>query len=590
MPGFEVGTSNMKRALQRLERMDPRLGAFVALLVLLPTAQAGFVDDPEADLRAESQGQPVPFPAPAYASVDIIGLDVVEEADAFTFVLHQADIGTADDTSPDGLICNLSFAHAGNEFLIRFSRLVAAVSGHTSRLYVRPAGGAWEQQPLADLTTTLDAAADTITHRVARPDLADEHGAAPFPGRELTGLRATCANSTSTMVLVPGVADTRVPVAVLDDAPDIGQDAPAWPVTIGVAQAGHVLLSSPQPFRASNGEATTLAYNVSAHNLGAADDELVLAARGVPSGVAVRLATDRLQVPAGGSQAFTVWVTVPFAHEHGSATSFVLEATSAAADASIGRVELGVRYLTVPQPAGHHDTLFVHTREQDPITAQVVTTVPGIYGTDGYLNTLEDDPADAGFGLSSSFGYNGATEDLYDYVVDLSPSLLIGLDADLDAVGEVQLRFGAKTPQELTVSGRVLVLGDAEPITLAVLEPVAATVDGETYVVKGPLLPQPEADLIPYKPGRQLTLELRVANSAPSAALVLDGPWLMTGSWLRLPLLDYHDAVEGLPEQGAVVLAGEPAAQPSAEGRKAPAVAWPAVLAALALLAARRRR
>lgn len=564
--------------------------AFVVALLLVPVAHAAWVEDAEGDLRAESQDQSAPVMGPAYASIDLTAFDVVEEKDAFTFTLHMADIGVPEEGAPDGTLCDLSFTHNARAFRIRLHRLLSALDAGYGALYVRDGEGAWESHSEADLTTTVDAAADTVTYRIARGDLADADGAAPFPGRSLEAVQVACSNGTGSSSFAPGLVDLQVPARVRDDLPDPGATALAWPIAIGARQSGHALLTSLQPFRASNGEETTIAYNVTAHNLGSSADDFVLVARDVPPSVDITLASDRLHLGAGETMPFTVWVSVPFAHQHGATTSFLLELASASDPGSVGRIELGVRYLSVPQPSGHHDTLYLHSFGEQGVTDTVAKTAPGVYGVDGYMNTLQDDPGDSGDGLPFSGGSDGVTEDKHDYSIGLSPSLLLGLDADLSRVGEAMFQFGSRVDMDLTVSAEVIVYGGGDLVTLATLEATKATPNaaGDRYTVTGPLAPQPEADLIPFAPGLQLSLEVHVVNTAPSA-LGVDSPWLLTGSWLRLPLLDYQDAASDLPAGEAIVLAGSPVAVEDPPAKESPVGPW-APLAALAVAFLMRRR
>lgn len=571
--------------------MRPLLLAMAATLVLAPVGQAAWIDDPLGDVRLQADdpvGQAAPLAGPAYASIDLLALDVTEGPETFTFALKVADLGDTDDKSADGMDCSILFTQGGRDFRIRLSRFLPVLGGGFLDLWTRDGEGAWQMQPLADLDLAMDAVAETLTFTLARGDMADASGAAPFPGRLLEDVHASCRNALSGISLVGGVTPPP-PAHAQDDLPDDGVATGTWPVTMGAAQTGHALLTSAQPFRASNGEATTFAYNVTAHNQGGTDDDFVLRATGVPERTNVSLVTDRLHIAAGGEESFTVWVSVPFAHDHGTTRSFVLELASATDPGSVGRLEVGVRYLAVPQPAGHHDTLYVHSHREEGLQEPVIQRAPGIVGNNGFLNTLDEDPTDShdGLAFSSGSGGGGGSPDAYEFYVDLAPSLLVGIDADLSRVGEMQVQFGSRSPrQDVMVSAEVVVGTRGEGTqTLAKMGPTAATAAGDVYTAVGDLVPQAEADLVPFAPGMNLFLMVHFESMG---ALPADPPWLMTGSWLRLPLLDYHDPVEGMPETGAVVLAG---AQPLVEtpSKESPAPLW-TVLAAVAIGLLVRRR
>lgn len=568
----------------------PMRALAVAALLLVPATQAAWLEDALGDVQVVADGVPAGLPAsPAYASMDLLGLDIVEEADAFTFRLQVDDLAQADDKAPDGEICDVFLAHNDREFRLHVTRLTPALIGGRATLLAREAGGAWDTHSEADLQATFDLATDTITLRLARADLVDASGAAPFPGRVLDDVHALCRNHASGVSVVGGVTPTS-PLIVRDDLPDAGMEPGAWPVTIGAAQTGHALLTSPQPFRSSNGEATTFRYNVTAHNLGAARDEFVLVARDVPSNVNITLASDRIILEGGAQEAFPVWVSVPFAHEHGSTTSFILELASVSDAGSVGRLEMGARYLAVPQPSGHHDTLYLHTYPQDGVTDTAVATLPGLYGNDGYLNTLQEDPGDSRDPLTFSSASNGVAEDTGTWELALNPGLRMGLDVDLSRLGQLSVSFGSRTPMELTVSAEVYVYGAGDPVVVARMAPTVTTVSGEVSSVIGELVPDPAADVVAYAPGRQLVLEVRTTNTAPSALLAVDTPWLLPGGWLRLPLLDYHDSVAEMPETGTVVLAGTTSGTAPEDPRESPVSPWIGLAALAGAFLVRRRR
>lgn len=155
-----------------------------AVVLLAPLGQAALLEDAQGDVRIGANDAPAAAPAsPAYASMDLVSLDVIEEADAFTFAVQVDDLAQAEDTAPDGEICDVWMTHNGREFRIHMTRLTPAILGGRAELRSRDAGGAWDRHAEADLESTFDLATDIITLRLARADLADASGAAPYPGR-----------------------------------------------------------------------------------------------------------------------------------------------------------------------------------------------------------------------------------------------------------------------------------------------------------------------------------------------------------------------------------------------------------------------
>ena len=90
-----------------------------------------------------------------------------------------------------------------------------------------------------------------------------------------------------------------------------------------------------------------------------------------------------------GTARIPVLVAVPFNHQHEGLESAILKVQSGR---SVARVPFGLFYPPIPQPAGHHSMLWLHSQQRDP------TTLGGHYV---FMNTLEDDPDDDGTPVAS---------------------------------------------------------------------------------------------------------------------------------------------------------------------------------------------
>ena len=528
------------------------LPALLALLVLALPAPAlaqdpsPLLDDPAGDVRAESaQGG---YAVPGFPAVDLLSLAVAEAPDAIAFSLKVADLAPADqDPYADGTVWTLLFSHNGRQFQATAVSFLPALAGDAPATLRFRDDGASEWDLLWRGEARLDLGADTVTIALGRELLADASGAAPFPGRALEQVTAKASTFLSgARFFSSDLTAGGMPAAVADQMPDAGKPAGAYPVKLGIAQTGAARLMSAVPFRSSNGEATTFVYEVEARNVGKQERRFELAAAKVPAGFTVTLPTPTLELDGGESKALPVLVTVPFAHEHGATRSVVVEMRDLQDPGSVGRVELGVRTTFPPQPAGHHDRLFVHAARDDGSPEQL----DGIQ-SHAYMNTLESDPADTGAAIPSSCCLNMNLPDAHHrWTVRLSPALQMGLDFDTGRAGKYAMHISGSAMPQAKLSGALYVsdpsVEDWEAVPVATLA-TSATKDllgNGPQLFEGEIHATEEGDLLPFLPGREMWLRLDLASpgvvstGGPAAAS------LQPGAYLQLPLVEYHDPVE----------------------------------------------
>lgn len=530
------------------------VAACLLMLLSVPAASqepgmgAGVLADGDGDVRSEVQGTAGPAPPGVYASMDMVSLAVAESATEMAFTVTVADLRPAsEETAVDGVRFEAQFAHNGRQFRLMFDHVLPTLDlAWLARLSMRDDGAAeWTQLWSSDVGARADPAADTITVALPRDLLADKDGASPFPGRTLDGIRMRSWAFLSNVSLFPGSAtEARVPLQVVDDMPDAGQAPAAYPVQVGLAQTGHARLTSNVPYRASNGEATTFLLNATARNLSGGEDRFTFEAVGVPGRLSVTVPVTVASIPGGGSVDIPVLATVPFAHIHGGVDDFTLEMRSATDPGSVGRLAMGLRYLAVPQPAGHHDTLYVHSRTELAVAETVERA-------EGYLNTLEDDGSDSGqpfaaYGLS--INGNNVT---HTWAIALEPGLEMGLDFDLTRSGQLTLPVGspalplvaASLSAELATGRTSYYSGDG--LVLARMAPTAPVdiLPGSTHLFTGELAIDPAADRLPFEPGRNLVLFVALTTMTVSF-IGEETPRIHPGGHMQLPLLEYHDPVD----------------------------------------------
>ncbi|MHB1260929.1 MAG: hypothetical protein ACYC2H_04355 [Thermoplasmatota archaeon] len=536
--------------------------ALFLLAALLPAPASGQVagttllEDPAGDVRSEVAGTAGPPATTLYPGADLLSLSVAESQHSFTFRLGMAAVPSASDPGLDGVNYLIHFSHNGRQFEIMVWKVLEGLQAVTPQppfawLAYRDSGdAAWSFIWISETAPFFDAAAKSLTIDVLRLDLADAEGATPFPGRSLEGIRAEAHASLEDAQLISiggsGGFQDVYPQRFVDEMPDDPASSANLPVAIGPRQTGHARLTSDHPFRSSNGEATTMLFAVDAHNLGDAGDRFELTAEPVPRGYSLTLPVPLVDIPAQSSLEVPVLLTMPFGHQHGAAASFVLEMTSLSDGGSVGRIELGVRFLDIPQPAGHHDTVFLH---KSPTVGGVG---PAFGWRTGYMNTLEDDPSDTKEPLHTSYlSVTDVGRFESRWMFPLKPYLDMGIDIDPAKTGHLRLPIGTAGPmRETTVEAFLRVAPGVdwpqEGILLASLEPLPARdiAPNSEVLIEGALVPEPGVGPVPPERGNNLWLEVVVTSTGTMWSAAGEGAYIAPGGSARLPLREWHDAVD----------------------------------------------
>jgi hypothetical protein len=529
---------------------------FLASLAPLGSAQeapktTALLTDAPGDVRSEVNGVPGPPATTAYPGADLLALAVTESAAEFTFTLTMAALPDAKDAGVDGVAYMVEFAHNGRQFQIRAwdglpaTRDVASSQPFAEFSYRDSADEAWSS--LWFSAPMVDPATKSLSVAVPRLDLVDAQGASPYPGRSLEGIWAQAHASLQDSSIGLGLSTVTLPQRFADDMPDDRAQAASLPVLIGLRQTGHARLTSLEPFRASNGEATTILYKVLGHNDGPAADRFEVTASSVPHGYTLTLPVPVVDIPSASSAEIPVMLTMPFGHQHGGSASALLEMRSLTDDASVGRMEIGVRYLAIPQPAGHHDTVYLHK------AANIGGLGPAFGYRTGYINTLEEDPADTHekYGASSIYIEQGGRLGAH-FLYPLRPGLSMGLDVDPANVGHLRVPIGTTAPMRgTTVSASLFVspgldYPDGEPIMLATMPETTPedVMPKSEVLIEGDLVPVADAGQVPYTRGQDLWLEVVVMTTGQTFSSMDEGVYIAPGGSARLPLREWHDAVD----------------------------------------------
>lgn len=574
------------------------LPLLLALLMAPVTfAQAPLLEDPAGDVGIlVANTAPLPQ-AGTWTAVDVRALNLTEDPAGFTFEVQLEDLGEDGPRSDYGNTqVRLTFHDC--EFYVNQYRS-SDNAAYFGNLYRVQGEQSWL---VRGLRADRDLATDRIWVTVDRFDLACD-GRVPGRGDVFDAIRVvTYAN-------LAGALGSGV-LRVGDTVPDSG-DGATYTVLFGGGAAQGARLETTTPFRSSNGEAATYQFDLSASHDGDAPALFRVFVENLPGGWNVTLPGEVVELPAGRPVTFPLFVTTVFRHQHGSAEAFQVHLHELDGE-RFATLDVGVHFLAVPQPAGHHPRLYLHSNDWSG-TAGIVNAPLG--GSGGYvtMNTVDEDPSDTrkpAIGRSEVIGVNGGINpnsvgvSRFWWSACLDPGLRLGLDFDLSRQGTIEVPLSTTRPlPAATLTGRLLHLGPGEvpqycspfeyqdrvQTVLAELDFGSQDLDPNgraTYSTTIQALP--EADYIPAEEGALMVLELTLtAVGMPVGGS--GGANLEPGAWMELPLNEYHEAVTiVLPTSDAAPVPGFLPQQ--APGKDAPAPALPVVLVALFAIGVLRRR
>lgn len=568
------------------------LAVALTVTAYLPGAAAqqavALLDDTPGDMQTVVAGNSAGPPGGRFAASDLVALSVEETLTDLTFRLQVASLSASPEVPLfESTRYTVNFAHEGVVYRVMLFRMATPEAAeYGGRLYVLDKGRD-AYSPLEALVVSADPSSNTISAAVPRVLVLDREGAAPFPGRVLSGFRAESSSlglSDRPVWLGPAGYQEMAPTGVRDAMPNAGNGTLDFAIRLGLQQTGDARLKADVPARASNGEATTFVYPVNATNLGPAQ-RFTLATAGVPSAWQVDLPSELVEIAANTTVILPIVVSMPFAHQHGAFEGFTLEMSGLDDPTDVGRVQLGVRFVQPPQPAGHHDTQYLHTFMPDGQDqfSQAFTTVFGFDPNQMYFNTLtpDEDPNDSKMpvgGFTIGGGMTGVPTvpptTTYTWTVPLSPGLALGLDFDLARVGDMRIAVNTVVPMTgATLTGRVVhtipdardcdggfgrdrdeecryddyFFGAGTHVTAATIGPsaaqdVGANTNGATF--QAPIVATPAGDYLPFHPDATLGLMLNLTFTTVDPFVGPDTAPKIAGGQIVLPLLEYHDPVD----------------------------------------------
>ncbi len=606
---------------------------FVAVLMLLTSAlgqssgsEAEPFTDPEGDVQYILLEQQTVAAVDDHGPADITGLSLTETHNDLVFHVSVANL----DEFPEGSDAWVDAASLDVRFWIGelYYNVRTGIS-QTGFAYGEVRGGQTDmREPTVARGLDVDVEGSTFTVVVPREHLRDESGAPVQKGMVLSDLHVDShVHSTGLFFPDPQTNEMMQVVGIRDRMPDEGS------VEISIAlggpqSSGPVRLSSPAPFRASNGGEGTFKFDLQAFQVGEDERTYALEFEDVPEAWHVEFPAGNLRLPPGVPADFSILVHTPFGHQHGGAESFRFLIRDTADANQWASVELGLYYVAVPQPSGHHPTMWFHSAVfPGPFTP--INNALGGQNGELWMNTIEGagENGDVDDEEAPIQGWTSlTTNDRFNFAICMQPELLMGIDMDVDGIGTIELPLSSgRNYQDVEIEGTLKHLGPGEdfggcfrtqyadrPATVLAEFRTDEPVDlsPSTTLVSLDVLPTAASDYIPFKAGSLLVLEF-VADPAdilpanptnPSEGTAVGGPnalSLMPGGSITLPLNEYHDARPGgliglnagdeeEVDDNATLDSAEFA--PTVDEQEAPAVPIVALLAALFVAAVARRR
>lgn len=518
------------------------------------------------DLGARGGTATQAWAAPHFEALDLVSLTVAEGPVDISFRLKVASLAPPGEmyVTDDGAY-SVRFTHNDQVYAAEARRSLAEqVYTWGFLLKYDPDAQVFNYQ--RDFAVAQDAAENVLTWAIARQDLTDSEGAAPFPGRSLTGFvaEAHMRSSQDPFLQINDQQPTRE-VDVFDRMPDSAEGTVPLPITLGLQQSGHAALWSPQPMRASNGEATSFVFEVRAGNTGPDEDLFELIPSGIPRGWEVVIPDRFLRLAGGAALSVPVVVSTPFSHDHGTVQDFRLELHSQSDVNSVGRLQLGIRYHAVPQPAGHHDMLYFHSHrwgEDHPLFVITESISSGNSGL-SYLNSAEEDQEDQEVSIKGTYWGWGCHDPcvpdppkaVWRWATYLQPGLEMGLDFDLSRKGSLTFPVMSATPiAQAILDGKLLhwTFNEATQqwVAVTVAEFAAGApvdlVPNQPHTFQFEVTPTPEAELLPNAERVRFGLEMNLSSLArlPVPGFTgVEAPELLPGGWMQLPLFEYRDPI-----------------------------------------------
>lgn len=538
--------------------------ALCALLLMANCAfaQTPVMEDPASDTQSQVGGAVQSFPM-APGTLDLRGLSIQETDDAIQFWINVGalDNGVPGTTTADAAYYEVRFSHGSALYLAFVEIFIQAGRGAGASLWSVD-GSTGSMASLGPLTATLSLP-DLVSVEVPRALIPDQNNVPPVSGRAITEISVD-ANATfpDTFTTQSFWTDAGLPLTrVWDRMPDAGFGN--FTLVHGPPQSDVAEIVAPITLRASNGEEGIFVYPLFVTNKAASAMAFALQATEVPPGWNAEFAQDILFLQAGETVQTGVVVTTPFAHQHGFTKALTIHLRQSDSDIDLAKLQVGLHYLDTPQPAGHHDRVYFHSRSDESPILLLVQAL-GLADAEQSFNTLAEDPADERIPAHPVTG-SSANGTVHRWYLHLEPSLSMGLDFKSGQAGALQVPLSNNRPiTDFTLRGRLLLLEASDELgndryppfngrnttLLATVGPVSglSLAPTGTLLVDAPIALADGVDVVPYMRGQGLVLILEMEETTVPIAhpTPMSAPAMEPGGFMDLPLEEYRDPLEGV--------------------------------------------
>lgn len=501
------------------------------------TVHAATYEDPSGDVVV-SFG--VPHPGVRVRDVDIVEVEVIEnlieDSIDFRITTVASPFNTGESNQPS--LRHAWFHHGKQSFRIDF---IPAANGNLA--------GQWE------LIETYFSGAHTWLNYTAGGDLRIDDN-----GRTLTAsiprlLLQEIAFVGPGMVIPDVLFEARRAVVAqaccgedhqqqLPDYTDFYPNSPGLDVelTYGVESTPDLLIWSPSMIRGSNGGAMTIVFPM---ELTSKHDDVSIRVEGAPPSWNIATPIDSLDRPVEGL-IIPVVITAEFAHQHGVIDFLTIVAEGGGETA---RAPVGIEYLEVPQPTGHHSTVWLHAMpvvtgnpldaafgtphvlimnaKQDDVRAAQDASVPGIRP-----NTTNPGPNNPGLNYHRDWSWT----------IPLDPPMKLGVDPILDGRGNLDftLRSPVDGVSRITAAVEWIEGGEATSFFEGVTEMTVAVGEND---VELRLNPTEQAGYRNNAGSSQLQLRITAETSIAMPDPQDQDMHLLGGGAMTLPLHEFSDSI-----------------------------------------------
>lgn len=442
--------------------------------------------------------------------------------------------------------------------------------GNVSAILFRAQGEGFVR--LGDLNSTRDVAAKTFSAEIPWGLIESVDG---FPARPGEPIRILGAGSYfSPHYGTPHNPFITRPPAETVVAADLATFPDGSIATVPGA-IGDLSLATPLAVRYSNGEATTIHWPIEVANHGDSARDVALS---MPATDFDARLPESVHVPANSHRTVSVYVTLPFAHQHGTERKFPLTATTANGDRTT--LHLAVHYPKTPQPSGHHPDLYLH--------ASALRLDGAPLPANSWMNA---DPEDAASNVADipsrsepcpgagTTPLGGADHFGAQWLFPLAPGLRIGLDGRIEETASLDVNLVGVAALQAGNLHATLVLDSQFTRTYNPFAnesrygttPIQATTGPANVAVHIDIPMPPDLDLLPPTARDNLWLAVIYCVNEAAPLSIPEGlvtiltafygitPYkLATGGHLRLPLNEYHELLPVNQDIGPILTVAEP--------------------------------